>query len=94
MVSPVHVLMLSIKLCVIFLACVHLTLFLAYLPVCAVKSVQYLGELLNGLLGAAVTPVDDVDAVRHRISDVLLHETAEPAQVGADARDSHHRTFR
>ena len=54
----------------------------------------YLGELLDGLFGAPVSPVDDVDAVGHGVGHVLLHEAAEPTQVSADARNSHHRTFR
>jgi len=56
--------------------------------------VSDLRQLLDRLLGAALAAVDDVDTVRRRINDVLLHETAETAQVRADARNSHHRTFR
>ena len=54
----------------------------------------HLRELLHRLLAALVAPVDDVDSVRHRVGDVLLHEAAEAAQVRRDARDPHHRALR
>jgi len=53
-----------------------------------------LWQLLHGFLGVLVATVDHVDAKRHRVNDVLLHETSEARQVRRDAGNSHHRTFR
>lgn len=55
--------------------------------------VHVLGELLHSGLETDVAPVDDVDAVAHRISYVLLHEAPEARQVRGDARYAHYRAL-
>ena len=56
--------------------------------------VVHLRQLLYWLLDVLEVSVDDVDAVRHWISNVLLHETAKARQVRRDVGNSHHRAFR
>lgn len=62
--------------------------------ICTISFNQiYLRQLLYGLLNTLEMSVDDVDAVRHRVRDVLLHKAAEPGEIRRHARYSHDRTF-
>ena len=77
----------------------HVKRVIWYTTITCLATSQYwqardLGELLDRFLRTPVTSVDDVDTVRERISNVLLHKAAETTQVRADAGNSHHRTFR
>ena len=47
------------------------------------------GELVDGVVEAAVHPVDDVDSVGLRVGDLLLHEAAEAGEVRGDGGDAH-----
>ncbi len=59
-----------------------------------IEGLLYLWKLLNRLLWAFVTSVHDVDAVGAGVDDMLLHETAEAAEVGGNTGYAHHGAFR
>ena len=59
-----------------------------------IESISYFGQLLDGLFRAFVPTVDHIYSVRQGVVDVLLHEAPEPAQVCADAGNSHHGALR
>ena len=56
--------------------------------------VVYLGQFLDGFVGASVAPVYDVNAVGVGVRDVFLHEASESGEIGGDAGDSHHSALR
>ena len=60
------------------------------MSVAKVEHSPHLCQLLHRLLGAEVAPVNDVDAVGRRVSDVLVHEAAKAAEVGGHTGDTHH----
>lgn len=50
-------------------------------------------ELINAVLQSDVTPVDNVNAIRLWIGDLLLHETSKTRQICGNAWDTHDGTF-
>ena len=56
--------------------------------------VVYLGQFLDGFVGASVAPVYDVNAIGVSVGDVFLHEASESGEIGGNAGDSHHSALR
>ena len=51
---------------------------------------MYLGELADAILGTLVPAVNDVDAVGHRVLDVLRHEAPKATEVRRNGGNAHH----
>lgn len=64
------------------------------LPTTESREIEHvLRELLHAVLQADETPVDDVDAVAHRVGYVLLHEAPETWQIRRDTGNPHDRAL-